>query len=104
VDGGRQDSAPSTAQVDQDDAAQDAAGDGAQGEAGVEHEEPPVAHWDEFSLASIRARLRYYSVHRLQDLREYEQAHAARPGVLSMLDKRIAVLQRSSGEAADGDD
>ncbi|GAB7191931.1 hypothetical protein NUM3379_26390 [Kineococcus sp. NUM-3379] len=61
-------------------------------EDGAEDEAPPVPHWDELTLASIRARLRHYSLPKLHTLQAYEQAHAARPGVISMLENRIALL------------
>jgi len=58
--------------------------------------EPPVPGWDGLTLGSIRARLRRLSEQDLVALRRYEEGHAARPDVLSMLTNRLAKV-RSEG-------
>ncbi|MBV9794489.1 MAG: hypothetical protein JO016_11180 [Actinobacteria bacterium] len=56
-------------------------------------DEPPVAGWDDLSVASIRARLSRLSETDLVTLQAYELHHAARPDVLSMLANRLAKLR-----------
>jgi hypothetical protein len=55
--------------------------------------EPPVPGWDGLTLGSIRARLRRLSEQDLVALRRYEEGHAARPDVLSMLTNRLAKVR-----------
>ena len=61
--------------------------------------EAPVPGWDELTLGSIRARLRRLSEDDLVALHDWEEAHDARPDVLSMLVNRLAKV-RSAEEAA----
>jgi hypothetical protein len=56
----------------------------------------PLVNYDELSVASLRARLRNLSVGQLNELLGYEQAHAARPDVLTMFERRIAKVQAES--------
>jgi hypothetical protein len=53
----------------------------------------PLASYDTLSLASIRARLRTLDAGQLRVLVSYEQAHAERPEVLGMLERRIEKLE-----------
>jgi len=53
----------------------------------------PLASYDTLSLASLRARLRTLDVAQLRALVEYEAAHAERPDVLGMLERRIEKLE-----------
>jgi hypothetical protein len=53
----------------------------------------PLASYDALSLASIRARLRTLDAAQLRVLVTYEQAHAERPEVLGMLERRIEKLE-----------
>jgi hypothetical protein len=55
--------------------------------------EPVVPGWDELSLGSIRARLRRLSEEDLVALHDYEENHAARPDVLSMLQNRLTKVR-----------
>jgi len=64
----------------------------------------PLPNYDELSVASLRARLRTMDVAQLRQLIGYEQAHAARPEVIAMFERRIAKLEderraRLAGEA-----
>ena len=61
--------------------------------------EAPVPGWDELTLGSIRARLRRLSEDDLVALHDWEEAHDARPDVLSMLVNRLAKV-RSAEEGA----
>jgi hypothetical protein len=54
---------------------------------------PPLANYDELSIASLRARLRNLDVTQLQGLLEYEKAHAGRADVIVMFERRIAKLE-----------
>jgi hypothetical protein len=55
--------------------------------------EAPLPHYDELSVASLRARLRNLDVTQVRQLAEYERAHAARADVLTMFERRIAKLE-----------
>jgi hypothetical protein len=61
--------------------------------------ELPIADFDSASLASLRGRLRSLSLEDLAILKEYEQAHAHRLPVVTMLDNRIAKLAEGSGSS-----
>jgi hypothetical protein len=76
---------PSAASPAQDAPAAPAAGD------------LPVPGYDELSVASLRARMRSLDVAQLRALVVYESAHAARPAVLAMFERRIAKVE--GGEA-----
>jgi len=56
-------------------------------------EEPPVPGWDALTLGSIRARLRRLSEDDLVALHAYEEQHAGRPEVLSMLQNRLTKVR-----------
>jgi hypothetical protein len=53
----------------------------------------PLAAYDSLSLPSIRARLRSLDPAQLRVLIAYEQAHAERPEVLGMFERRIEKLE-----------
>jgi len=55
--------------------------------------DPPVPGWDELTLGSIRARLRRLSEDDLVALHGYEERHAARADVLSMLHNRLTKVR-----------
>jgi hypothetical protein len=61
--------------------------------------ELPIADFDGITVPSLRGRLRRLSVGDLAVLRGYEQAHAHRLPVLTMLDNRIAKLAAEQGPA-----
>ena len=54
---------------------------------------PLVPGWDELTLGSIRARLRRLSEDDLVALHGYEESHAGRPEVLSMLQNRLTKIR-----------
>jgi hypothetical protein len=54
--------------------------------------ELPVPNYDELSLPSLRARLRNLDPAQLRVLADYERAHAARPDVITMFERRITKL------------
>ncbi|HET7312325.1 MAG TPA: hypothetical protein VFJ17_13470 [Mycobacteriales bacterium] len=53
-------------------------------------EDLPIPDFDNVSLGSLRGRLRSLSLEQLVVLREWEQAHAHRLPVITLLDNRIA--------------
>ena len=55
-----------------------------------------MANYAELSVASLRARLRMLDATQFRMLLDYEQAHAARPAVITMFERRIAKLAESS--------
>jgi hypothetical protein len=63
----------------------------------------PLPNYDELSVASLRARLRNLDVTQVRELAEYEQAHAARPDVLAMYERRIAKLETQRSDDARGE-
>jgi hypothetical protein len=58
--------------------------------ADLAHDELPLADFDHQTLPQLRGRLRTLDLAELVQLRDYEQAHAARLPVLTLLDNRIA--------------
>jgi hypothetical protein len=52
----------------------------------------PVPNYDELSLASLRARLRYLDAAQLRILVQYERSHAGRPAIVTMFERRMAKL------------
>jgi hypothetical protein len=58
-----------------------------------EEEGAPLPNYDELSIASLRARLRNLDVAQVRQLAEYEKAHAARPDVVTMFERRVAKLE-----------
>jgi hypothetical protein len=56
-----------------------------------------VPHYDDLTVASLRARLRNLDTGQVEELLAYENAHAARAAVVSMFERRIAKLH--SGQA-----
>lgn len=56
----------------------------------------PVPGYDDATLASVRARLRTLTAAQVSQLRDYEQAHAARADFLRMFENRIAKLTSGS--------
>jgi hypothetical protein len=53
----------------------------------------PLPNFDELSVPSLRARLRNLDSAQVRQMLEYEQAHAARPEVITMFERRIAKLE-----------
>jgi hypothetical protein len=54
--------------------------------------ELPMPTYDDLTVASIRARLRNLTAAQVATLADYEKAHAARPEVITMFERRIAKL------------
>ncbi|MBV9291048.1 MAG: hypothetical protein JO222_01265 [Frankiales bacterium] len=60
----------------------------------------PIPDFDNISLGSLRARLRSLTLEDLVTLREWEQAHAHRLPVVTLLDNRIAKVSAEQQTAA----
>ncbi len=54
---------------------------------------PPLPGYDEMTLPQLRARLRTLSEQQLQQLLEYERAHADRAAFVTMLTNRITTVR-----------
>ncbi len=67
------------------------------GEAAPTAGDLPVPHYDELSIASLRARMRALDPAQLRVLVDYENGHAARVSVVAMFERRIAKIE--AGEA-----
>jgi hypothetical protein len=65
------------------------------GAATAEEQLLPVPNYDALSLPSLRARLRNLDVAQLRTLADYERAHAGRPDVVTMFERRIQKLSAS---------
>jgi hypothetical protein len=59
--------------------------------------DPPIANYDQLSLASLRARLRGLTLVQVRELIVYEEANAARPDVIAMYERRVAKLEAPEG-------
>jgi hypothetical protein len=66
--------------------------------ADLTHDELPLADFDHQTVPQLRGRLRTLGLAELVQLRDYEQAHAARLPVLTLLDNRIAKLLAETSE------
>ena len=53
---------------------------------------PPLPGYDDLSLASVRARLRTLDAPTIRAMLAYEQAHARREPVITMLERRLAKI------------
>ncbi len=60
--------------------------------ADLAHADLPLADFDHLTVPQLRGRLRTLALVELVQLRDYEQAHAARLPVLTLLDNRVAKL------------
>lgn len=61
------------------------------------HADLPLADYDHMTLGSLRGRLRSLTLEQLVQVRDYEQAHAHRLPVVTLLDNRIAKLATDAG-------
>jgi hypothetical protein len=66
--------------------------------ADLRHDELPLPDFDHQTVPQLRGRLRTLGLAELVQLRDYEQAHAARLPVLTLLDNRIAKLLADTGQ------
>ena len=56
----------------------------------------PVPHYDQLSVASLRARLRVLDADQVQMLLDYEKAREGRPAVITMFERRLTKLSEGS--------
>ena len=58
--------------------------------------EAPLPNYDDLTIASVRARLRNLSREQLDQLVDYEKAHANRADFIAMFERRIAKVESGS--------
>ena len=58
---------------------------------------PPIANYEQLTIASLRARLRGLTIAQVRELIVYERAHADRPDVISMFERRVTKLETAEG-------
>ncbi|HEY6749615.1 MAG TPA: hypothetical protein VI357_28350 [Mycobacteriales bacterium] len=66
--------------------------------ADLAHADLPLADFDHLTVPQLRGRIRRLELAELVQLRDYEQAHAHRLPVLTLLDNRVATLLADTGE------
>jgi hypothetical protein len=76
---------------------EDSLGDSVKSGATLSHDELPLPDYDHLTLPSLRARLARLDVTALLQIRDYEQAHANRLPVVTMLENRIAKVSGAAG-------
>jgi hypothetical protein len=80
-----------------DTAAAERAVPGAAGEATSPETGPPIPNYEQLTIASLRARLRGLTVVQVRELIVYERAHAGRPDVIAMFERRVTKLETPEG-------
>lgn len=66
--------------------------------ADLAHADLPLEDFDHLTVPQLRGRIRRLELAELVQLRDYEQAHAHRLPVLTLLDNRVAALLADTGE------
>jgi hypothetical protein len=66
--------------------------------ADLAHADLPLADFDHLTVPQLRGRIRTLGLAELVQLRDYEQAHAHRLPVLTLLDNRVAALLAETEE------
>lgn len=66
--------------------------------ADLSHADLPLADFDHLTVPQLRGRIRRLELAELVQLRDYEQAHAHRLPVLTLLDNRVATLLAETEE------
>ena len=61
---------------------------------------PPIPHYPELSVASLRARMRGLDAGQLSELLSYERAHENRDNVIAMFERRVAKLEQEGPATA----
>lgn len=64
----------------------------------LDHADLPLPDFDHQTVPQLRGRLRTLALPELVQLRDYEQAHAGRLPVLTLLDNRIAALTERAAD------
>lgn len=67
------------------------------------HQEASLPDYDSLATGSIESRVRTLDPEGVRQLLAYEQAHAARPQIVMMLEHRLAALESGAAEPASGD-
>lgn len=66
--------------------------------ADLAHADLPLEDFDHLTVPQLRGRIRRLELAELVQLRDYEQAHAHRLPVLTLLDNRVATLLADTGD------
>ena len=66
-------------------------------EPAVAESTPPIANYEQLTIASLRARLRGLTIVQVRELIVYERAHAGRPDIIAMFERRVAKLETPEG-------
>ena len=67
------------------------------------HHEASLPDYDSLATGSIESRVRTLDLEGVRQLLAYEQAHAARPQIVMMLEHRLASLESGAAEPSAGD-
>jgi len=67
------------------------------------HHEAPLPDYDSLATGSIESRARALDADGVRQLLAYEQAHAARPQVVMMLEHRLQSLESGATQPSGGD-
>ena len=92
--------APGTATEEAEAAEVDAVEHGLDLERALEHDALPIDNYDQQTIGSLRPTIRRLDIDQLVALRAYEQAHAKRIQVITMLENRIARLRKEQQAAS----
>jgi hypothetical protein len=65
--------------------------------AATDRSAPPIAGYDDLSVASLRARLRVLDASAVQALLDYEKAHERRDEVITMFERRLIKIVDKAG-------
>jgi hypothetical protein len=67
------------------------------------HHEAPLPDYDSLATGSIESRAHTLDPEGVRQLLAYEQAHAARPQIVMMLEHRLASLESGTAQPSGGD-
>lgn len=67
------------------------------------HQGASLPDYDSLATGSIESRVRTLDPEGVRQLLAYEQAHAARPQIVMMLEHRLAALESGDAEPSGGD-
>jgi hypothetical protein len=65
--------------------------------AATDRSAPPIAGYDDLSVASLRARLRVLDASAVHALLDYEKAHERRDDVITMFERRLIKIEDKAG-------
>jgi hypothetical protein len=65
--------------------------------AATDRSAPPIAGYDDLSVASLRARLRVLDASAVHALLDYERTHEHRDEVITMFERRLIKIEDKAG-------